>query len=65
MIKRVEPKADFIKIEHKILEFWDTNSIFKKRRKLNENNDRWSFIDGQITANNPMGVHNAWGRTLK
>ena len=24
-----------------------------------------SFIDGPITANNPMGVHHAWGRTLK
>ena len=32
---------------------------------MNENNDRWSFIDGPITANNPMGVHHAWGRTLK
>jgi hypothetical protein len=25
----------------------------------------WSFIDGPITANNPMGVHHAWGRTYK
>ena len=24
-----------------------------------------SSIDGPITANNPMGVHHAWGRTLK
>ena len=23
------------------------------------------FLDGPITANNPMGVHHAWGRTLK
>ncbi|MEC9049324.1 MAG: isoleucine--tRNA ligase, partial [Candidatus Neomarinimicrobiota bacterium] len=23
------------------------------------------FIDGPITANNPMGVHHAWGRSLK
>ena len=65
MIKRVESKTDFIKIEHKILDFWDANSIFEKRRKLNENNKHWSFIDGPITANNPMGVHHAWGRTLK
>ena len=65
MIKRVESKVDFIKIEHKILDFWSSNSIFDKRRKLNENNDHWSFIDGPITANNPMGVHHAWGRTLK
>ena len=26
---------------------------------------RHSFIDGPITANNPMGVHHAWGRTYK
>ena len=25
----------------------------------------WSFVDGPITANNPMGVHHCWGRTLK
>ncbi|MBI2936292.1 MAG: isoleucine--tRNA ligase, partial [Chloroflexi bacterium] len=24
-----------------------------------------SFMDGPITANNPMGVHHAWGRTYK
>ena len=32
---------------------------------LNKGNKRWSFIDGPITANNPMGVHHAWGRTYK
>ena len=26
---------------------------------------RFSFVDGPITANNPMGVHHAWGRTYK
>ncbi|MCH7859601.1 MAG: isoleucine--tRNA ligase, partial [Candidatus Marinimicrobia bacterium] len=26
---------------------------------------RYSFIAGLITANNPMGVHHAWGRTYK
>ncbi|MFN2274532.1 MAG: class I tRNA ligase family protein, partial [Anaerolineales bacterium] len=26
---------------------------------------RWSFIDGPITANNPMGAHHGWGRTYK
>jgi isoleucyl-tRNA synthetase len=32
----------------------------------NENSGkRFSFIDGPITANNPMGVHHAWGRTYK
>ena len=30
MIKRVKSKVDFIKIEHKILDFWNTNSTFEK-----------------------------------
>ncbi len=64
-IKKVNSKVDFISIEHEIILFWDQNKIFQKRRKFNEGKKRWSFIDGPITANNPMGVHHAWGRTLK
>ncbi len=30
-----------------------------------EAKEHWSFVDGPITANNPMGVHHAWGRTYK
>ncbi|NHK29785.1 MAG: isoleucine--tRNA ligase, partial [Asgard group archaeon] len=34
--------------------------------ELNENSTKnYSFIDGPITANNPMGLHHVWGRTLK
>lgn len=52
-------------IERQILEFWDKNKIFEKLRKKNKGGKKWSFIDGPITANNPMGVHHAWGRTYK
>jgi len=65
MIKRVNPQVDFIAIEHEVLAFWEEKNIFQKRRDANEGNTKWSFIDGPITANNPMGVHHAWGRTLK
>ena len=65
MIKRVNPQVDFIAIEHKVLDFWKENDIFQKRRNANAGKPKWSFIDGPITANNPMGVHHAWGRTLK
>jgi len=65
MIQKVNPQADFIKIEHKILAFWEKEGIFQKRVAANKGKPRWSFIDGPITANNPMGVHHAWGRTLK
>ncbi|MBI3631269.1 MAG: class I tRNA ligase family protein, partial [Candidatus Staskawiczbacteria bacterium] len=34
-------------------------------REKNKGKERWSFLDGPITANNPMGVHHAWGRTYK
>ena len=38
----------------------------EKYLKRNKDSDRrWSFIDGPITANNPMGVHHAWGRAYK
>ncbi|MEM5813173.1 MAG: isoleucine--tRNA ligase [Candidatus Aenigmatarchaeota archaeon] len=52
-------------IEKRILEFWEKEKIFEKLRERNRGNKRFSFLDGPITANNPMGVHHAWGRTLK
>ncbi|RMF10888.1 MAG: isoleucine--tRNA ligase, partial [Candidatus Neomarinimicrobiota bacterium] len=64
-IKRVDAKVDFIELEHRILRFWEENDIFRKRVAQNAGKPRWSFLDGPITANNPMGVHHAWGRTLK
>ena len=51
--------------EKDVLAFWEKNKIFEKLRKKNKGKKRWSFIDGPITANNPMGVHHAWGRTTK
>ena len=52
-------------IEKEILIFWEKRKIFEKLREKNKRNKRWSFLDGPITANNPMGVHHAWGRTYK
>ncbi len=58
-------ELDFTKLENKILRFWEENKIFEKLRNKIKGNERWSFLDGPITANNPMGVHHAWGRTYK
>ncbi len=52
-------------LEQEILEWWDREGIFDALREQNRGGPKWSFIDGPITANNPMGVHHAWGRTLK
>ncbi|HUJ23309.1 MAG TPA: class I tRNA ligase family protein [Bryobacteraceae bacterium] len=60
------PKApDFPAMEQRILRFWEENRIFAKLRAQTASGPRWSFLDGPITANNPMGVHHAWGRSLK
>lgn len=53
------------KQEEEVLKFWSEKRIFDKLRKKNSGNKKWSFLDGPITANNPMGVHHAWGRTYK
>ncbi len=56
---------NFKVVEGQMLEFWKKNKIFEKLTKRNKGKEVFSFIDGPITANNPMGVHHAWGRTLK
>ena len=58
-------KNEFIAMEHEVMKFWEENDCFGKLKAKNAGHERFSFIDGPITANNPMGVHHAWGRTLK
>ena len=63
--KEVPNKIDFIAQEHAVLKFWDKSQSLEKLRALRAGAPKWSFIDGPITANNPMGVHHGWGRTYK
>ena len=63
--KKIDNKVDFISLEHKVLKKWNAEKIFNLLREKNKGNKVWSFMDGPITANNPMGVHHAWGRSLK
>ena len=61
----VERKPDFIQMEHDVLAFWEEHRCFEKLREKNKGNRRFRFLDGPITANNPMGIHHAWGRSIK
>jgi len=66
MFKELESKPNFPELEKKIADFWKENNILKKYLKKNNGASKhFSFLDGPITANNPMGVHHARGRTLK
>ena len=66
MFKPVSSTVDFPAMERDILAWWHQNDILRKYLSRNDNSEkRHSFIDGPITANNPMGAHHAWGRTYK
>ena len=58
-------KTDFIQMEHEVLDFWEKEGMQKKLMEKNKNGKPFRFLDGPITANNPMGVHHAWGRSIK
>ncbi len=64
MFERVD-ESRFIEGEHEVLRFWTEQDIFRQLQAKNAGGRKWSFLDGPITANNPMGVHHAWGRTYK
>ena len=65
MFRPVSSKPDFVAQEHEILDQWRDRRTFARLRAQNAGGPKWSFLDGPITANNPMGVHHAWGRAYK
>ena len=65
MFQPIAKQFDLIAAEHAVLKFWEETRAFDKLREKNRGKEKWSFLDGPITANNPMGVHHAWGRTYK
>ena len=66
MFKSVFPKVDFPELERETASNWHKSGIVKKYLEKNKTSPKkFRFIDGPITANNPMGVHHAWGRTYK
>ncbi|HEX2755100.1 MAG TPA: class I tRNA ligase family protein [Candidatus Limnocylindrales bacterium] len=65
MFRPVSAKPDLVAQEHEILAEWRERRTFERLRAQNAGGPHWSFLDGPITANNPMGVHHAWGRAYK
>jgi isoleucyl-tRNA synthetase len=65
MFRALPSVPDHPAIEHEILGWWEDNGVFAKLREQNRGGPIWSFVDGPVTANKTLGVHTAWGRTLK
>src|SRR5947209_1467748 len=66
MFEPVPRQLDVPALEQDIIRFWNEHDV--ERRYLDRNQaskDRFSLLDGPITANGPMGVQLAWGRTYK
>ncbi|CAA9573967.1 MAG: Isoleucyl-tRNA synthetase [uncultured Thermomicrobiales bacterium] len=62
----VPAKVDFTAQERDTLAWWNREGVVETYLRRNDASERrYSFFDGPITANNPMGVHHAWGRTYK
>ncbi|HEX7735306.1 MAG TPA: isoleucine--tRNA ligase [Ktedonobacteraceae bacterium] len=59
-------QVDYPQLEQTIQQWWDEHGVLKTYLQRNaQSGKRYSFLDGPMTANNPMGVHHAWGRTYK
>ena len=59
-------RVDYPMLERFTQQWWDEQGILVRYLHRNDHSDKkYSFLDGPITANNPMGVHHAWGRTYK
>jgi isoleucyl-tRNA synthetase len=66
MFAKLPDKPDHVRLEEEILAWWGSERIFDRLREQNRGGPTFSFIDGPVTANRDfLGVHTAWGRTLK
>jgi len=61
----LKTSADLVKVEKQLLSYWDRLKLVELVKEKNKSGTKFSFFDGPVTANNPLGVHHAWGRTLK
>jgi isoleucyl-tRNA synthetase len=65
MFAPLPDKPDHTALEEEVLAWWDAEGSFDRLREQTRGGPKWSFVDGPITANNPMAAHHCWGRTLK
>jgi isoleucyl-tRNA synthetase len=65
MFSPLPDKPDHPALELELLDLWEREGTFAKLRERNRGGPKWSFVDGPVTANKPLAIHTAWGRTLK
>lgn len=64
--QKLQSRPDLPELEERVISYWKEHEVLDKYLHRNDDSDdRFTFIDGPVTANNPMGVHHARGRALK
>ncbi len=64
-MKGVSGKYDPIRIENKILQWWNSNNILNKIVAFREHQPKFNFLEGPPTVNGFMHVGHARGRAMK
>jgi isoleucyl-tRNA synthetase len=65
MFRPLDGQLDHRILETQMLGTWEREGTFGRLREKNKGGPRFSFIDVPVTANKSLGVHTAWGRSLK
>lgn len=61
----VDPKAEFPKLEEKILDYWRENKTFEKSLEKTKDGKPYIFYEGPPTANGKPGIHHVLARSFK
>src|SRR5919199_5333799 len=61
----VDSSADFVAVEHRVLERWRQSDLFEQVKASRKGATPWVFYEGPPTANAKPGLHHVWPRAFK
>lgn len=64
-VERLPTAVDLVTMERELLEWWDSEAIFKKSLAARRGAPRWTFYEGPPTANGLPGTHHIEARAFK
>ena len=65
MYREIGTRVDLIQLEHQVLDFWKSESIFEKSVQMRAAAPTWIFYEGPPTANGLPGAHHVEARVFK
>ena len=65
MYNPVDTNLNFVEREHKVLEFWNENDIFRKSMEQRKDCPTYTFYDGPPTANGKPHIGHVLTRVIK